>query len=184
MCPIHVCTMEHVLGWITTHSNVFARGAGKENVAMVSKDFKTTRFYLFQYTYIFISSIETSLLIVWVRSKRSFLQWLRWTMWDEASGSHVKLYFVEERRAGNVKWKVQSKMAIHTNGKRVWYELMFFHMSMFQKETFVFPTHAKTKVTVNHLDSPSNATAQWVTKEHTAKVNIFLKSLKAEKDIL
>ena len=55
---------------------------------------------------------------------------------------------------------------------------------MFQKKTFVFPTHAKTKVTVNHLDSPSKATAQWVTKEHTAKVNIFLKSLKAEKDIL
>ena len=41
--------MEHVLGWITTHSNVFAWGAGKENVVMVSKDFKATRFYLFQY---------------------------------------------------------------------------------------------------------------------------------------
>ena len=55
MCPIHVCMMEHVLEWITTHLNVFAWGTGKENVAMVSKDFKATRFYLLQYTYIFIS---------------------------------------------------------------------------------------------------------------------------------
>lgn len=61
---------------------------------------------------------------------------------------------------------------------------MFFHMWMFQKKTCAFPIHAKTKVTVNHLDSLSIATAQWVTKEHIAKVNIFLKSLKAEKDIL
>lgn len=72
VCPIHVCMMEHVLGWITTHSNVFAWVDGKENVVT--------------------------------------------------------------------------------------------------KKTCAFPIHAKTKVTVNHLDSLSIATAQWVTKEHIAKL--------------
>jgi len=76
VCPIHVCMMEHVLEWITTHLNVFAWGTGKENVAM--------------------------------------------------------------------------------------------------KKTCVFPTRARTKVTVNLLDSLSNATAQWATKEHTAKLRILV----------
>lgn len=71
MCPIHVCTMEHVLEWITTHSNVFAWGAGKENVVMVSEDFKSTRFYLLQYSHMLIS-LHLNTFIKSVSGKHSY----------------------------------------------------------------------------------------------------------------
>lgn len=48
-----------------------------------------------------------------------------------------------------------------------------FLFQTFQRKTCVFPTHARTKVTVNHLDSRSNATVPWATKENTAKVSTF-----------
>lgn len=84
VCPIHVCMMEHVLGWITTHSNVFAWVDGKENVVTVSKDFRATRFYLFQYTYTYLFlSIRTSLLNVWLRSTVRLIKMnnVKWSIW-------------------------------------------------------------------------------------------------------
>jgi len=64
--------MEHVLEWITTHSNVFAWGAGRDNVVMVSENLKNTRFYLLQDTYIVIF-LHPNTFVKSVRSKRLHL---------------------------------------------------------------------------------------------------------------
>lgn len=47
VCLIYVCMMEYVLGWIIIYLNVFVWVDGKENVVMVSKDFRVMCFYLF-----------------------------------------------------------------------------------------------------------------------------------------